>query len=95
MMRVTRWYVKTKDNTWRLDHTEDGWVTDLDMPTATNDYQKVAWAGKKWKPVYAFKTSDGLVSEKAACFAALRMSALYDYVPNDNMIKTIERKKRK
>ena len=92
MLRVTVWYCQNKDGSWSHNHIEDGWAIDLDMPTAINEHQKAAWAGKKWKAMYAYKTSDGLVSEKAACITALQMSMANINFPDDLFVKSVEGK---
>lgn len=92
MSRVTVWYCQNKDGSWSHNHIEDGWALDLDMPTAINKHQEAAWADKKWKAAYAFKTSDGLVSEKAACVAAIKMSSVHNFVPSDEQVKALEGK---
>ena len=94
MLRVTVWYCQNKDGSWSHNHIEDGWALDLDMPTAINKHQETAWAGKKWKPVYAFKTSDGLVSEKAAYIVAIKTSDRYNFVPTDELAKDLEEHRR-
>ena len=91
MLRVTVWYCQNKDSSWSHNHIEDGWVIDLDRPYSTNKKQAISWNNKKWKAVYAFKTTNGLVSEKAACIAAIKMSSTYNYVPTDKFVEELER----
>lgn len=90
MQKVTTWYRQNPDGSWNHNHLENGWAVDLTHPTAINAHQKTAWANKRWKAVYAFQTSAGLVSEKAACVAALKMSNIYSYVPTDDVVKQLE-----
>lgn len=99
MVRVTVWYVQNNDGTWSHNHIQDGWAIELDRPHSELDnlkdrhYQDGVWAKQKWKAVYAFKTDSGLVSEKAACIASIKMSGAYNYVPSDMLIKALEAKK--
>lgn len=99
MKRVTAWYSKNKDGAWEFNHIVDGWALDLDRPHSNlpsnhpcYSAQESGWANKKWKAVYAFMTSDVLVSEKAACIAAIKMSNTYNYIPNDELVKKLESK---
>lgn len=91
MLRVTAWYCQNKNGSWSFNHIEDGWAVDFDRPRSINEHQKVAWSHKKWKAVYAFKTTNGLVSEKAACIATIKMSSTYNYVPTDKFVEELER----
>lgn len=90
MQKVTTWYCQNPDGSWSHNHIENGWAVGLTCPTAINAHQKIAWENKRWKAVYAFQTSAGLVSEKAACVAALKMSKIYNYIPTDKVVKHLE-----
>ena len=101
MIRVTVWYCQNSSGAWEHNHIEDEWTINLCRPYSkladdkARKKQDDAWANKKWKAVYAFKISGGLVSEKSACIAITRMSGIYNYIPFNKLINELKAKKHK
>ena len=92
MTRVTVWYSQNSEGAWEHNHIEDGWVTDFSCPHSYigNKKQEVAWKNKKWKCMFAWKTKDGLVSEKTFLFYSIH-HGVNDIVPASCIVRRIEK----
>lgn len=51
MKMITVWLAKNLAGEFEHNHIEDGW-SDSVVPTAVNDAQAKAWAGKEWQRLH-------------------------------------------
>ncbi len=96
MSRVTVWYCQNKDGSWSHNHIIEGWAIDVKMPTFINAHQETAWKNKRWKPVYAWRSDNGVVSENAFMLGHLLDFPVYDgaATPSSLFVERMEEHRR-